>query len=75
MPWFLLDADSAWTPASRKPGANAELTLDVFDLRDRRVNDIPYLYGSQPRGLAAEEGRHVHPAEPRALRVTPRATF
>ena len=60
---------------SRKLGARAELTLDVFNLLDRKINDIQYFYESAPRGLAAEEGRHVHPAEPRALRVTLRTTF
>ncbi len=60
---------------SLKLGARAELTLDVFNLLDRKINDIQYFYESAPRGLAAEEGRHVHPAEPRALRVTLRTTF
>ena len=60
---------------SRKLGASAELTLDVFNLLDRQLNDIQYFYESAPRGLPAEEGRHVHPAEPRALRVTLRTSF
>ncbi|MBL8305748.1 MAG: TonB-dependent receptor [Rubrivivax sp.] len=60
---------------SRKLGANTELTLDVFNLTDRQVDDIQYFYESQPRGLAAEEGRHVHPAEPRTLRLGLRMNF
>jgi outer membrane receptor protein involved in Fe transport len=54
----------------RKLGAHTELTLDVFNLLDRKVNDIQYVYASQPRGLDAAEGRHVHPAEPRSARLT-----
>ncbi len=60
---------------SRKFGANAELTLDVFNVTDRQVNDIQYFYESQPRGLDAEEGRHVHPAEPRTARLSLRVAF
>lgn len=48
----------------------AELTLDVFNLGDRKVNDIQYFYESQPAGLPAREDRHVHPAEPRSARLT-----
>jgi hypothetical protein len=58
-----------------KLGANAELSLDVFNVWDRKLNDIQYFYESQPRGLAAAEGRHVHPAEPRSARLTLRWGF
>ncbi|MEF7613244.1 TonB-dependent receptor [Aquincola sp. MAHUQ-54] len=135
LPWFLLDADFAWTHArfangDRIPNAvdkvasvaatlrslgpwsasvqwrylgsgalvednsqrsasslttnlraayrftpKTELTLDVFNLFDRQVDDIQYYYASQVPGRAAQEGRHVHPAEPRAFRVTLRADF
>lgn len=48
-----------------------ELTLDVFNLFDREVDDIQYYYESQLPGEAtATAGRHVHPAEPRSVRVT-----
>jgi outer membrane receptor protein involved in Fe transport len=62
---------------SRRLGRDSELTLDVFNLFDRRVNDIEYAYDSHP---AAETGpvtdpRHVHPAEPRTLRLTLRTAF
>jgi hypothetical protein len=60
---------------SRKFGSHTELTLDVFNLTDRKANDIQYFYESQPRGLDAAEGRHVHPAEPRTLRVSLRVGF
>ncbi|MBP6903446.1 MAG: TonB-dependent receptor [Burkholderiaceae bacterium] len=51
-------------------GRDSELTLDVFNLFDRRVYDIQYVYESQLPGQDAWTGRHVHPAEPRAMRVT-----
>jgi TonB dependent receptor/TonB-dependent Receptor Plug Domain len=51
--------------------SKAELTLDVFNLGDRRVNDIQYFYESQLPGEAAPVAdRHVHPAEPRSVRLT-----
>jgi outer membrane cobalamin receptor len=58
-----------------KLGANTELSLDVFNLLDRKLNDIQYFYESQPRGLDAAEGRHVHPAEPRSARLSVRWGF
>ncbi len=56
-------------------GKDSALTLDAFNLFNRQVNDIQYYYGSQPRGLAAMDDRHVHPAEPRTLRLTLRVGF
>jgi outer membrane receptor protein involved in Fe transport len=53
-----------------------DATLDVFNLFDRKVNDIQYFYESQLPGEAAPVAdRHVHPAEPRTARVTLRARF
>ncbi|MES2956913.1 MAG: TonB-dependent receptor [Pseudomonadota bacterium] len=53
-----------------------EATLDVFNLRDRKVNDIQYFYESQlPGESTAAADRHVHPAEPRSLRLTLQAQF
>jgi outer membrane receptor protein involved in Fe transport len=49
----------------------AELTLDVFNLANRKVDDIQYAYESQLRGEAAPVADlHVHPAEPRSARLT-----
>ena len=59
-------------------GPDSELTLDLFNLFNlfnRQVNDIQYFYASQPAGLPAAEGRHVHPAEPRSARLTLRLGF
>ncbi|MCW5662177.1 MAG: TonB-dependent receptor [Burkholderiaceae bacterium] len=55
----------------RKLGGNAEVTLDVFNLFDRKVNDIQYFYESQlPGETAPVADRHVHPAEPRSARLS-----
>ncbi len=49
----------------------SEVTLDVFNLGNRKVNDIQYHYATQLRGEAAPvDDRVVHPAEPRTLRLT-----
>ncbi|MBE7417002.1 MAG: TonB-dependent receptor [Ideonella sp.] len=61
---------------SRQLGPNAELTLDVFNLFDRKVNDIQYFYESQLPGEAAPvPDRHVHPSEPRTARLSLRVAF
>ena len=53
-----------------------EATLDVFNLLDKRVNDIQYFYESQLPGEAAPVAdRHVHPAEPRSARLTLQVRF
>ncbi|MGD9648722.1 MAG: hypothetical protein AB7U73_23630, partial [Pirellulales bacterium] len=53
-----------------------DLSLDVFNLFDRKVNDIEYFYESQLAGEAAPvSDRHFHPAEPRTVRLTLRARF
>jgi hypothetical protein len=60
----------------RKLTQNSELTLDVFNLLNRKVNDIEYFYESQLPGEAvAVADRHVHPAEPRTVRLTLRVGF
>lgn len=61
---------------SKKLWRDAELTLDVFNLFDREVYDIQYYYESQPPLLAApRDDRHVHPGEPRTLRLTLKMPF
>jgi outer membrane receptor protein involved in Fe transport len=57
-------------------GPKADLMLDVFNLFDRKVNDIQYFYESQlPTEAAPVADRHVHPAEPRTLRLTLRLRY
>ncbi len=61
---------------SRKFGSKVEATLDVFNLLDRKVDDIQYFYESQlPAESSPVADRHVHPAEPRALRFTLRVAI
>ena len=61
---------------SRNFGKGTELTLDVFNLFGRKVNDIEYFYESQlPGETAPVADRHLHPAEPRTLRLTLRHSF
>ena len=61
---------------TRQLGTQASVTLDVFNLFDRKVNDIQYFYASQLPGEAAPvEDRHVHPAEPRSFRLTAQVAF
>ncbi|MGB4062701.1 MAG: TonB-dependent receptor [Azonexus sp.] len=48
-----------------------QLALDVYNLFDRKANDIEYWYDSQLASEgAAVDDRHVHPTEPRSLRLT-----
>ena len=48
------------------------LSLDVFNLFDKRASDIDYYYASRLPGEAADgvEDRHFHPVEPRSVRLT-----
>ncbi|MBL9133010.1 MAG: TonB-dependent receptor [Verrucomicrobiaceae bacterium] len=50
---------------------NWEVALECLNLLNRADNDIAYFYESQLPGEAAPvEDRHVHPIEPRMLRVS-----
>ena len=47
------------------------LSLDVINVFNRRANDIEYYYASRLAGeAAAVSDRHVHPLEPRTVRVS-----
>jgi outer membrane receptor protein involved in Fe transport len=60
----------------RKLSRDTELTLDVFNVFDRKVNDIEYFYESRlPGETAPVADRHVHPAESRTARLTLRMQF
>lgn len=61
---------------------NLTLGLQVFNLTGRKGNDIEYWYAScsareVSSGIcgAGIDGRHVHPMEPRSMRVSARWTF
>ncbi|MBY0454021.1 MAG: TonB-dependent receptor [Burkholderiaceae bacterium] len=57
-------------------GRQSDVTLDVFNLTNRRVNDIQYYYASQlPSEARPINDRAMHPAEPRSVRITLRSTF
>jgi outer membrane receptor protein involved in Fe transport len=61
---------------ARRLTKDIDLTLDVFNLFDRDVNDIEYWYESQLGNEAAPVAdRHIHPAEPRTARLTVRMRF
>lgn len=53
-----------------------DLGLDVLNLTDRQNIDVAYVYTSRLSGEAAGvDGVHVHPAEPRTVRVSVRYRF
>jgi hypothetical protein len=60
-----------------RASAGVDLLLDVFNLADRRANDIEYFYRSRLAGepAAGVDDRHVHPAEPRTVRLSLRMGF
>ena len=61
---------------ARKFGQDVTLTLDVFNLFDREANDIEYFYESRlPSEAGPVADRHIHPVEPRAVRLTLQARF
>lgn len=63
--------------AGRRLRPGVTLTLDVFNLFDRRASDIGDHYASRLPGEPAEgvADRHFHPVEPRSLRLTLDAAF
>ncbi|MES2530103.1 MAG: TonB-dependent receptor [Pseudomonadota bacterium] len=70
--------------AGARYAVNRQLTLglDVFNIAGRKGNDIEYFYASCTAGEVASgrcgggiDDRHVHPMEPRTMRVSARWTF
>jgi hypothetical protein len=56
--------------ASYKVDAKTRVNLDVFNLFNRKANDIEYYYASQLRNEGAPVNDiHFHPAEPRSFRL------
>jgi outer membrane receptor protein involved in Fe transport len=68
----LVYARVGWRAAARW-----RLSLDVFNLFNRRVSDIDYFYASRLPGEPAGgvEDRHFHPSEPRSWRLVLQAPF
>lgn len=54
-----------------KINSQTKLSLDVYNLLNQKANDIEYAYTSQLANEAAPVfDRHIHPTEPRSIRVT-----
>jgi outer membrane receptor protein involved in Fe transport len=62
----------AYLRAGYQFNADLKLSVDVFNLFNRRASDIDYFYTSRLRGEPAGgvADMHTHPAEPRSLRLT-----
>ena len=56
---------------------STRISLDVFNLLNRKASDVDYLYSSRLRGepAAGIEDIHFHPVEPRSVRLTLAHTF
>ncbi|MES2100379.1 MAG: TonB-dependent receptor [Pseudomonadota bacterium] len=67
----------AYLRAGYKVNENVKLTVDVFNLFNRKGSDIDYYYASRLQGEPAEgvNDIHFHPVEPRSLRVSLVANF
>lgn len=67
----------AYARIGYKINPDMKLSLDIFNLFDRRASDIDYYYASrlpgEPAGGVADI--HSHPAEPRTVRVTLNVSF
>jgi outer membrane receptor for Fe3+-dicitrate len=60
----------------RRVSQDVDVSLDVFNLANRKNNDIQYAYTSRLSSEAAGvNDYHVHPAEPRTLRVSARVKY
>ena len=60
---------SRWT--ANKISNTTRISLDVFNLFNRKASDIDYFYSSQLAGEAGPvDDRHFHPVEPRSARVS-----
>ncbi|KGM39674.1 TonB-denpendent receptor [Aquabacterium sp. NJ1] len=67
----------AYARVGYKVSPDVKLSLDVFNLFDRKASDIDYYYTSRLQGEAAQGvgDLHSHPAEPRTVRVTMNVSF
>jgi outer membrane cobalamin receptor len=62
---------------NRKISNDLNVALDILNLTDSKNNDISYYYTSRVAGeqVVGIDGVHVHPAEPRTIRVTAQMRF
>ena len=67
----------AYLRAGYKVNKNVKVTVDVFNLFNRKGSDIDYYYASRLKGEPAEgvNDIHFHPVEPRSVRVSLIANF
>jgi hypothetical protein len=67
----------AYARAGYRIAPRTRLTLDVFNLFDRKASDIDYYYASRLPGELAGgvDDIHFHPVEPRAVRLTLQHSF
>jgi len=67
----------AYLRAGYRINPNLRIALDVFNLFDRQGSDIDYAYASRLRGEPATgvSDIHVHPVEPRSVRLSLVANF
>ncbi|HEY6240060.1 MAG TPA: TonB-dependent receptor [Burkholderiales bacterium] len=57
--------------ATYKVDAKTSVNIDIFNLFDRKADDIEYYYASQLKNeVAPVNDIHFHPAEPRSARVS-----
>jgi len=62
---------------TRQMDPQLSVSMDVMNLSNRTNQDVQYVYTSRLAGepLAGVTGLHVHPAEPRTVRVTAHYTY
>ncbi len=67
----------AYARVGYKVSPDVKLSLDVFNLFDRKASDIDYYYTSRLQGEPAQGvgDLHSHPAEPRTVRLTMNVSF
>ena len=67
----------AYARVGYKVSPDVKLSLDVFNLFDRKASDIDYYYTSRLQGEPAQgvSDFHSHPAEPRTVRLTMNVSF
>jgi outer membrane receptor protein involved in Fe transport len=61
---------------NRKVSNDLDVALDILNLTDRKNNDISYYYTSRVASeMVGVDGVHIHPGEPRTVRVSARKRF